>query len=330
MNANLFSNRDTVYRSVAVASIFVILVLGSVCGVARGEEPAPAPAPEAPKPTQATIEVLVLDYASDKLFDLGTSGIFKRREGGPGHTGEGNLSLVDLAFPSLDTSGLGLAMFLDKISIGEGAFEFLIQALEQDENVEILSRPRVLLEKGVNTTKDGAILPTAVIQTVEKVPYETTKVVGVTKVQVTEFKDTGVTLEVTLIDIDNDSVLLQLRAAVIAAGPRLRVAIAEQPEGSAVLVPEFFNRSVTTEVVVGDRQILVVGALLSTEKTTSRRSIPVLGELPLLKYIFASQRDRDKYRELIFFVKPIIHRGGYVPRPPGVPGQAANESSEKK
>jgi type II secretory pathway component GspD/PulD (secretin) len=80
-------------------------------------------------------------------------------------------------------------------------------------------------------------------------------------------------------------------------------------------VPEFFNRSVSTQVVVRDRQVLVLGALLSTEQLTSERRLPILGKIPLLKYLFSSRRDHDKYRELIFFVKPTIHRGGYVPRP---------------
>jgi type II secretory pathway component GspD/PulD (secretin) len=174
----------------------LILLLTSSAAHVRAQEPAAqaAEAPElaqateaeAPELAQATVETLVLEYSSDTLFDLGISGIYKRFDAGAGSTGPGILSLADLAFPSLNSSGLGLGMFLDKIAIGEGEFEFLIQALEQDERIEILSRPRVLLEKGQTQ---------AVVQTVERVPYETTKVVGTTTVQITEFKDTGVTLD---------------------------------------------------------------------------------------------------------------------------------------
>ena len=40
--------------------------------------------------------------------------------------------------------------------------------------------------------------------------------------------------------------------------------------------------------------------------------VPVLGWLSLSRYAFTSRRDREKYRELIFFVTPIIQRGYQV------------------
>ncbi len=302
------------YRKVAVACVLVALLGASVASVSWAQE-TPAEAQEAAGSTgepldlkQATVEAIVLEYSSTSLFDFGMSGVFARFAAPPGSTGPGTVSLVDMAFPSLNTTGLGLEMFLDNITIGEGTFEFLIQALQQDERIEILSRPRVTLQKGGTQ---------AVVQTVERVPYETTKVVGTTTVQVTEFKDTGVTLMVTLMDItDDEYVDLEVRAAVIAAGPRLSVALAAEPkEGAVLLVPEFFDRSVNTRVTVGDRQVLVLGALLSTEKSTSRRGLPVLGEIPILEHLFSSRRTQEMYRELIFLLKPTIYRGGVVHRP---------------
>lgn len=344
MNANRFLNSNLFWLKICLAGLVILPPCLAVAFAEEGaEEPAGAPEDEAPsavteavpastvsaKPTQATVEILVMEYTTETLFDLGTSLVYTRRE--EGSTGPGIISLADFAFPSLDTSGLGLAAFLDKISIAEGEFEILLQALEQDENIEILSRPRLLLEKV--TDKEEALqaiaqkpeeaeaevaLLRSVVQTVEKVPYETTKVVGTTTVQITEFKDTGVTLEATLLDIiDDEYVELQLRVAVAAEGPRLTVALADQPEGkrSVLEVPEFFSRSLTTQVIVRDRQVRVLGALLSTEKVTSERKLPILGEIPVLKYLLGSRSERERYRELIFFVKPVIHRGGYV-RPP--------------
>jgi general secretion pathway protein D len=302
----------TRYWKIAVACTLGVLLSASLGPSSRAQEPAAA---EAPQQTvephdlkQATIETIVLEYSSTSLFDFGMSGVFARFAAPPGSTGPGTLSLADMAFPSLNTTGLGLEMFLDNITVGEGEFEFLIQTLEQDERIEILSRPRVTLEKGETQ---------AVVQTVERVPYETTKVVGTTTVQVTEFKDTGVTLKVTLRDISEDGYVdLAVQAAVIAEGPRLSVALATEPEeGAVLLVPEFFDRSVDTKVTVGDRQVLVLGALLSTEKSTSRRGLPVLGEIPVLEYLFGSRRNQEMYRELIFLLKPTVYRGGVVPRP---------------
>ena len=260
------------------------------------------------KPTQAVVEILVLEYNGNKLFDLGTSGVFARWAPGIGGTDPGNLSLVDMAFPSAGPAGLGLGMFLDRISINEGQFAFLIQALEQDEKFEILSRPRLLLEMGGERKKE--------VKTVQRVPYETTQVVGTRAVVVTKFRDTGVTLSAQLDGITDDGYLeLHLEAKVGALGARLGVAMAEQPPGSVLYVPEFFDRSISTDVVVGDRQVLVLGALLSTEDKEVRRGVPVLSEIPVLKYLFGSVSKQKSYRELIFFVKPMIYRVGSAPRP---------------
>jgi type II secretory pathway component GspD/PulD (secretin) len=270
------------------------------------------------KPTQATVEILVLEYASNSMFDLGTSAVYRRRgRRADGTTGPGILSLADLAFPSFDPSGLGLGMFLDNISIGEGEFEFLIQALEQDDNLEILSRPTLMLERGGDTE--------SVVMTVDQVPYETNKVVGTTVVKPTEFETAGVTLKVTLLDIHEvgpEQYYLDLRldAAVKAVGPRIPIAHADNPEGSLIEVPEFFDRSIVTTVAVPDRQILVLGALLSKEKYSSERKLPILGQIPLLKYLFSSRREQERYRELIFFVRPRVDLGGYV-RPDPFPGR---------
>jgi type II secretory pathway component GspD/PulD (secretin) len=305
--------------------------------IARAEEEAaeetPAAeeskAPEAVddgKPAQATVEILVLEYANNTMFDLGTSAGYRRRAEEGRTTGPGILSLADLAFPSFGPPGLGLGMFLDKINIHEGEFEFLIQALEQDENLEILSRPTLMLERGGEKK--------SVVQTVDQVPYETNKVVGTTRVTPTEFKTAGVTLEVTLEDIHETGsgeyyLDLKLHVAVAAVGPRLPIAHhADNVAGSFIEVPEFFNRSIDTQVAVPDRQILVLGALLSKEKFSSERKLPILGQIPLLKYLFSSRREQERYRELIFFVRPRVDLGGYVP-PERLPGRdlSLSESS---
>jgi general secretion pathway protein D len=302
MSVKQFINNNAGWRGISVSCALVLVLFLGVLAEAGAQETGGEE-----KPTQAIVEILVLEYNGNELFDLGTSGVFARWAPGIAGTDPGNLSLVDMAFPSAGPAGLGLGMFLDRISINEGQFAFLIQALEQDEKFEILSRPRLLLEMGGEKMKE--------VKTVQRVPYETTQVVGTRAVQVTKFRDTGVTLSAKLDGITDDGYLeLHLVAKVGALGPRLGVALAEQPPGSVLYVPEFFDRSIITDVVLADRQVLVIGALLSTEDKEVRRGVPVLSEIPVLKYLFGSVSKQKSYRELIFFVKPMIYRVGSAPR----------------
>jgi len=307
--------------------------LATVClfftqNAARAEDPEPAaetevqaePAetevpPEPERKSQARIDVVVAEWSGSDVIDIGTSVIFRRAPvGDSSSSGKGFVEFAQSNFPKFaQPSTLGFSLFVDRVTFNYGEIEAVFEALETNENVDILSRQTVLVAEGERGR----------IATVNHEPYETTKAFGSTTAQITAFRDTGVTF-VTRLEkvIDNEFLVLLIAADVKKLGRRVTVALTDQ---GSLKVPEFDSRRISTTVVVRDGDTLILGGLVTKLVAQDEQTIPfigpafkklgrvpVLGVLSNVRYLFTSRRDREEYRELIFFVTPKIERGRRV------------------
>lgn len=77
--------------------------------------------------------------------------------------------------------------------------------------------------------------------------------------------------------------------------------------------PNIFRRSVTTTVRIDDGKTLVLGGLLRTEEQVSYKKVPILGDIPILGYLFKSTRKKKIQTNLIIYITPrIVRKEGYV------------------
>jgi len=76
--------------------------------------------------------------------------------------------------------------------------------------------------------------------------------------------------------------------------------------GGTVGLPVINVREMSTTVKVGDGELLVIGGLISDSKQDDNAFAPVLGEVPLLKYLFGVERKQHLKNELIILLKPRI------------------------
>ena len=283
--------------------------------------------PEPARKSQARIDVVVVEWSGSDTTDIGTSVIYRRAPvGDPSRSGRGIVGAIQSNFPKFSQpSALGFSLFVDKIRFSYGEIEAVFEALETNENVEILSRQTVFVAEG----------ETGKIDAIDRVPYETTKAFGSTTAQITAFRDTGVTFETKLLKVIDDEFLVLLIAAdVKKMGRRVTVALDDlapqsllplTADRTSLKVPEFDSRRISTTVAVRDGDTLVMGGLMAKSKATDEQTIPVigpafkkLGKVPVLgwlsnvRYLFTSRREREEYRELIFFITPSIDRGRRV------------------
>ena len=70
--------------------------------------------------------------------------------------------------------------------------------------------------------------------------------------------------------------------------------------------PTFSKRNVKTYVTVLNKQTIVIGGLISTEKDKSVSKIPFLGDIPLLGYLFRRTQDTIMRTNLMIFITPHI------------------------
>lgn len=75
---------------------------------------------------------------------------------------------------------------------------------------------------------------------------------------------------------------------------------------ASVYGPVTNKRTIESQVLVGNGQIIVLGGLLSDRYSNSKNKVPLLGDIPLLGKLFRNEkRDRQK-NNLMVFLRPII------------------------
>ena len=110
--------------------------------------------------------------------------------------------------------------------------------------------------------------------------------------------EAGLTLEITPQISEGDAVRLEIhhKLSNFTGDPG--------PTGAA---PET-KREVTTTVVAMDGQTVVLGGLMEDQTTHNKSKVPILGDIPLLGWLFRSQTTRSLKNNLLLFITPYVLR----------------------
>ena len=76
--------------------------------------------------------------------------------------------------------------------------------------------------------------------------------------------------------------------------------------GGEVGLPVINVREISTTVRVKNNEMLVIGGLISEIEATTGSFAPILGEIPLVRYLFGYEEKTKQKRELIILLKPTI------------------------
>ena len=71
-------------------------------------------------------------------------------------------------------------------------------------------------------------------------------------------------------------------------------------------------QSITTQVLVNNGETVVLGGVFENTKANSQDKVPLLGDIPLLGYLFQRESKNTNKRELLIFVTPQILKNGAV------------------
>jgi general secretion pathway protein D len=83
---------------------------------------------------------------------------------------------------------------------------------------------------------------------------------------------------------------------------------AKELTGETALGPTWNTRSFETRVVVRDQQTIVLGGLSQDKQTLEATKVPLLGDIPLLGYLFKSTTKRSHKTNLLVMLTPYIIR----------------------
>ena len=118
--------------------------------------------------------------------------------------------------------------------------------------------------------------------------------------QTIERKDVGITLRIRPQIGENGTIrmaIFQESSSVIA-----------QATGTANAGPTTNKRSIESNVVVEDGQILVLGGLIEDRYTDDTSKVPLLGDIPYIGALFRSQSRSKTRTNLMVFLRPTVMR----------------------
>jgi general secretion pathway protein D len=262
---------------------------------------------------QVLVEAILVEMSVDKARDLGVNWVVGERDSdgnllpaagfinpisgtGIGEILQGILNPDSIpGVPSGFTAGVG------QINENGTSWAALIRAVDGIGNTNIIATPSIV-------TLDNE---EAEIKVAQEVPFITGQYTnqGITggNNQVNPFttvqrEEVGNILKITPQINEGASVLLKISQEASS------IAASSQQVSQTDLITN--KRTITTNVMVEDGGIIVLGGLISDEVRESKSQVPFLGSIPLLGELFKT-RSVDKVKSnLMVFIRPRILRDG--------------------
>ncbi len=246
------------------------------------------------KRAQVLIEAIVANVSSNITNTLGTSLLFNNVSesssqpiGGSIFPGLTNLLAAiggDVPNPAAIPSGLNL------LAGEEGRnsnFALLLNALDGDAATNILSTPSIV-------TLDNKEAEVIFGQNIPIITGSTASSSNANPFQTIDRQDVGITLKVKPQINDGNNIKLEISQEISS--------VSESTE--AGLITD--KRSIDTEVMIEDGQILVLGGLTEESYRESDQKVPLLGSIPILGRLFSSESNTKSTTNLMLFIRPII------------------------
>ena len=255
---------------------------------------------------QVYIESLIIEVSADRAAEFGVQwgslsgdNNSKYRVGGITGFASGGDNLIaqganQLANGTPLPPGNGLSVGIFRQIAGQVGLGALARALETDSTANILSMPNLI-------TLDNEEAKIIVGQNVPFVTGQFTTPAsggsaGVNPFQTIERKDIGLTLRVR---------------PQISEGGTVKMAIyqetsnVQQTTAAGIITNK---RSIDTNVLVDDGQIIVLGGLIDDSMQESVEKVPGLGDIPILGNLFKYQKRSRKKTNLMVFLRPTVVR----------------------
>ena len=244
---------------------------------------------------QVLIEALIIEVSADNGWGFGIDWMLGGQSGShmfggssimgtpPNYSSPPGLEDKKVALPL--ASGFQLGYLSDTAILGYA----LLNATGSDRNFNILSTPQIL-------TVDNQ---EAELNVGEEIPVATNNRISESGTQfyTYDYKPVGIKLKITPHITKKQHITMDLYQEVNS--------VLGQTTDPTV-PPKLGKRDIKTRVTVFDGKTVVVGGLISNNKTVEEVKVPVLGDIPLLGWFFKRKTVEYSKTNLLVFITPHI------------------------
>ncbi|MDI6801264.1 MAG: type II secretion system secretin GspD [Thermodesulfovibrionales bacterium] len=262
---------------------------------------------------QVFVEAMIAEVSIDELRELGVKWRATVKHngepvfiGGFGNIGTSSIESIIYGLNGLTMGGMGnfLDIPITTIDPSTGAvststltvpgFAALFNLNEFKGAVNVLSTPQLL----TSDNKEAEIVVG------ENVPFISKRERDITTTNTVlssiERQDVGIKLKITPQITEGDYVKLDIYQEISSV---------KQEADSSILInvgPTTTKRSTKTSVVVKDRQTVIIGGLIQEKDEENLTKIPLLGDIPLLGWLFKNKSVAKKKTNLLVFLTPHV------------------------
>lgn len=186
------------------------------------------------------------------------------------------------------------------LSISGGAdLNQVIKFLQTQGDVVSISNPKVL------TLNNQPALITAGTEYFYKITSTETLAGGTSGAQsenqVIESVFAGVLLTITPEIADDKTITLKINPSLSETAQDM---VSDSSE--RVMPPDLNRRQLSSVVTVKDGNRIILGGLINTRSYTDSNGIPILGDIPILEYLFKYEEVKKQVQELVIIIEPHI------------------------
>lgn len=242
---------------------------------------------------QVMLEARIVEVSTDDVKNLGIDWDLLTRqgfvivEGNPPPTAPGAVP-GNLPFTPSPASGADFMKF-QSFSRQAKAFQVAIDMLITEGNARVLANPKLATLNGHEAT----------ILVGSRIPYVVQGTTfaggGAAQTQQIQREEVGIKLRITPLINADGYITTRIEPEVSSASFR----------GESDL-PVVNTRQASTTVRLKDGNSVIIGGLLSEEKTTNISKVPILGSIPLLGLLFQHQSITSSKKDLVIEVTPRI------------------------
>jgi general secretion pathway protein D len=232
-------------------------------------------------PKQVLVEVTIAEITLRDSLQFGLEWFLKNTGTKYGYT--------------LNALGSGSSGVLGTISSISGSFGATFNALAEKKYVNVLSNPKLLVLNNHSANINiGNQIPIITSQASASDLREGTTPSILQNIQ---YRSTGITLDVTPTINSEGYLSLNIKQTVSNA---------QKNTTSDISSPIIFNRSLATDVILKSGETVLLGGLITEDKSRDETKIPFLGDLPIIGKLFSTAGDSIDKTELVILVKPTI------------------------
>ncbi len=219
-----------------------------------------------------------------------------------GTAGSGGDGQVYPWIPALGEAD-SISTFVSKITLNPASFGVMLNALNEQGDAKVLSNPKLTVLNGQPALISVGTDITYIKSVSSDVNAETRTV---TYTAETDSVVEGVALGVLATIVSDTSVILHLTPITtdLVDDPIEYRQIGE--EALEIGLPRVRVRDMSTMVEVQNGEMLVIGGLIDSVEANDGKFAPLVGKIPLIRYLFGYEEKQLEKRELVILLTPRI------------------------